>query len=379
MVASGTGYWFYQRPLPAVHADPLVLQNPTSQAIKLPWPSYGQAAFGAVGYGVLDTNNTDLPVPIASIAKTITALAILKEKPFENATSSPMITITDADVKIFNDYFAKDGSVIPVVAGSQLSEYQALLAMMLPSANNIADTAAIWAFGSVENYKTYANQLVRSLGMAQTKIADASGFSPQTKSTAKDLVILAETAMRSSVLAGIISQGEANLPGVGVVHNVNWLLKTDGVVGIKTGNTDEAGGCFLFSAKRIISGRSVTVVGAVLGGPDRNQAMTDSLKLIKAGDKGFELATPIRAKQVVGLYKLPWGGSVEAVASKDLQVLNWKGNALTPDTNLAEIKSSSNRGDQVGTIKVAASDDKELSVVLNQPLTKPSLRWRIFR
>ncbi len=191
------GFWLYRRPLPVLHAQLVNSKVNTGSALQLPWPAYGQSAFGAVGYGVLATNNTETPVPIASIAKTITALAILQKKPLQiigqqTAPTLPLITLTDTDVQFYRDYLAKDGSVVPVTSGEQISEYQALQAILIPSANNIAETTARWAFGSIDEYVAYANQFVKTLGMSHTHVADASGFSPQTTSTAEDLVLLGQ-------------------------------------------------------------------------------------------------------------------------------------------------------------------------------------------
>lgn len=375
----GSGYWLYQRPLPVLQAEVIVPQSTTVEPIKPPWPAYGQAALGAVGFGVLDKNNTSKPAPIASVAKAITALAILKQKPLEPGKQGPRITITEVDVRSYQDYLAKDGSVLPVSAGTQLSQYQALQAMMLPSANNIADTAGRWAFGSVKDYVGYANRFVKTLGMAQTTVADASGFSPKTVSTAEDLVILGEAILENPVLAEIVSQSKANFPGVGIINNVNWLLGTDGILGIKTGQTDEAGGCYLFAAKRLVSGRSVTVIGAVLGAPSRNIAMGDSRILIEASDRGFELVTAVGANQTVGRFNLPWGGSAEAVASGEIKILNWKGKGVVLDTSLFDLQAPKAQNSTIGSVRSVSGDTRLVSVVLKQPAPSPSWVWRIFR
>lgn len=380
ILLSASGYWLYQRPLPVVKAQVIIPQSTVSDPINLPWPSYGQAALGAVGHGVLDSNNTSKAVPVASIAKTITALAVLKEKPLDAGRQGPIITFTESDAQLYRDYLAINGSVVPVNAGGRISQYQALQALMLPSANNIADTLARWAFGSLEDYVNHSNQFVSSLGMKQTTVADASGFSPRTVSTAEDLVILAEAALENPVLAEIVNQAEANFPDIGIIRNVNWLLGTDGVIGIKTGMTDEAGGCFLFGAKRSINGRSVTVIGAILGAPERNQAMNDSQRLINASDGGFELVRAVNFNQIVGRYDLPWGGSAEAVTADGIEVLNWKGKNLTTDTRLSNLAAPKPRTSTVGTIKAGRGDGaKSVNVILSQPATSPSWSWRIFR
>ena len=375
----GAGFWLYQRPLPTLQAEVVVPQSPASKPIKLPWPAYGQAAFGAVGYGVLEKNKTSKPVPIASISKAIAALSILRQKPLEPGQQGPAITITEADVQLYRDYLAKDGSVVPVSAGQQINQYQALQAMLLPSANNMADTAVRWAFGSINEYTDYANQFVKILGMTQTTVADASGFSPKTVSTAEDLVKLGEAVLENPILAEIVNQSTANLPSIGVINNVNWLLGTDGILGIKTGNTDEAGGCYLFGAKRTIAGQSVTVIGAILGAPERNIAMQDSLSLIQASNRGFETITAVKAGQIVGRYNLPWGGSTEAVASSEIKLLNWKGKTLVLDTDLSDLQSPKVENYQVGSISSATDNAKTTTVVLKQPISSPSWTWRIFR
>jgi D-alanyl-D-alanine carboxypeptidase (penicillin-binding protein 5/6) len=376
----GIAGWLYQRPLPAVSAEVVIPQSTSTTSVDLPWPTYGQAAIGAVGYGVLEKNNASTPVPIASITKAITALAILEEKPLQAGQSGPLITITERDLQLYRDYLAQNGSVLPFNAGAQVSQYQLLQAMMLPSANNIADTAAIWAFGSLNNYVNFANLFVKELGMKQTTVADASGFSPQSTSTAEDLVLLGNAALQNPLLAEIINQKEAVFPGVGIAHNVNHLLGVDGIIGIKTGNTDQAGGCYLFGAKRTVAGQPVTVIGAVLGAPTRNIAMEDSRKLIQSVDAGFELITAVRKNQEVGHYEMPWGASVTAVSANELRVLKWKGDPLVTDTDLSSLMSPKNQGVKVGSIKAQNGDSsKSVSVVLAEPVSEPSLTWRIFR
>lgn len=376
----GIGGWLYQRPLPTIQAEVIVAASNVSSPIDLPWPGYGQAAFGALGFGVLEKKNVTQPVPIASIAKAITALSILEEKPLDLNQQGPNITISEADVQLYRNYLAKNGSVVPFNVGQQISQYQALQAMLLPSANNAADTTARWAFGSVENYVNYANLFVKKLGMKQTTVADASGFSANTVSTAEDLVILGEAVLKNPALAEIVNQSEAILPGVGPVANVNWLLGQDGILGIKTGNTDEAGGCYLFGAKRMVDNESVTVIGAILGAPDRNVAMSDSRLIIQAANAGFEHVTAISENQVVGRYRLPWGDSVEAVAANDLKVLNWKGDVPLTDIDLTNLAVPKNQKAVVGSVKAGnGTNTRSVSVTLGETAPEPSLIWRLFR
>src|SRR4029077_4893097 len=95
-----------------------------------------------------------------------------------------------------------------------------------------------------------------------------SGFSPLSVSIPADLIKLGQTVMLQTVFAQIVAQSQAPLPVAGVVHNLDTLLGEGGVVGIKTGHTDEAGGCFVMAADLTIDGLSVRIYSAVMGQPN---------------------------------------------------------------------------------------------------------------
>jgi D-alanyl-D-alanine carboxypeptidase (penicillin-binding protein 5/6) len=163
-------------------------------------------------------------------------------------------------------------SVVPVAAGEQLTERQALQALLLPSANNIAAVLARWDAGSVDRFVARMNATARSLGMTRTRYTDPSGYDDATVSTAADQVRVVDRAMGLPVFASIVATPSATLPVAGTVHNTNTLLGQNGFVGVKTGSTDAAGGCFAFRAIRWIGGKRTTITGVVLGQPGNNQA-----------------------------------------------------------------------------------------------------------
>jgi D-alanyl-D-alanine carboxypeptidase (penicillin-binding protein 5/6) len=77
--------------------------------------------------------------------------------------------------------------------------------------------------------------------------------------------------MRLPVFASIVATPSATLPVAGTVHNTNTLLGHNGFVGVKTGSTAAAGGCFAFRAIRWIEGKRTTITGVVLGQPGHNR------------------------------------------------------------------------------------------------------------
>ena len=158
-----------------------------------------------------------------------------------------------------------------IAAGEQLTERQALQALLLPSANNIAAVLARWDAGSVDRFVARMNATARSLGMTHTRYTDPSGYDDATVSTAADQVRIVDRAMRLPVFTSIVATPSATLPVAGTVHNTNTLLGHNGFVGVKTGSTAAAGGCFAFRAIRWIDGKRTTITGVVLGQPGHDQ------------------------------------------------------------------------------------------------------------
>ena len=231
------------------------------------WPPYGQAAFIETGRSQIETGPNQHPAPIASVAKVMTAYLVLRDHPLQLGQEGPTITLTDADVADTDRRAARDESVVPVAAGERLTELQALQALLLPSANNIAAVLARWDAGSLDRFVARMNATARSLGMADTRYTDPSGFDDSTVSTASDQVRIVVRAMRQPVFARIVATRSVWLPVAGTVHNTDRLLGHDGFVGVKTGSDKAAGSCFAFRAIRSLRGTRTTITGVVLGQP----------------------------------------------------------------------------------------------------------------
>jgi D-alanyl-D-alanine carboxypeptidase (penicillin-binding protein 5/6) len=375
------GYVFFalSRPFPTLAASNLKLTPAQATTSAIAWPGYGQSSVGVLGYGVLTSTPSQTPHAIASIAKTMLALMVVKQKPLKVGDQGPSLTLTDADVKFYTDDVAQNGSVVPVQTGETLSEYQLLQALLLPSGDNIAESLATWTFGSVAAYDTQANAYAQTLGLTQTHFDDASGLSPKTVSTAHDLVLLGQAVMSNPVLAQIVGQNEVTLPIAGKMTNYNSLLGQQGIVGIKTGNTDEAGGCFLFATQQTINGKNTTIIGAILGATDRATVLNDTLTFIQNNKTNFSSDTAVKAGTVIGTYNLPWGGKVNAVAKTDATLIVTGGGQVATKVSLPDVSSTKTKGDQVTTLTAEVGESTvSVPVVLDSNISKPSIFWRLF-
>jgi D-alanyl-D-alanine carboxypeptidase (penicillin-binding protein 5/6) len=228
------------------------------------WPAIGQGAY-QVGDETPRASAHEEPVPIASVAKVMTALLVLERHPLGADEDGPTLVVTAADVADTAERRHRGESVVPVRAGERLTERDALMALLLPSANNVAVLLARQAAGSVDAFVREMNDKAADLGMSDTTYTDPSGFDPATVSTAADQLQLARAVAKDPVLGDMMAVRSYRLPVAGRVQNTDTLLGRGGFVGMKTGSDDAAGGCFMFHAYRSIDGFNVEIIGVVLG------------------------------------------------------------------------------------------------------------------
>ncbi len=347
----------------------------------LPWPNYGESAVGIVGEGVIQSHGSQTPKPTASVAKLVTALSVLKKYPLSLGEQGPMITITQTDYNYYVNYVAEQGSVVPVYQGEQLSEYQMLEAMLIPSGNNIADALASWAYGSLSSYDSFANNYVKQLGLDSTTIGgDASGFLPSTTSTADDMIKLGSLAMENTVIAHIVAKKTVVVPNVGVMDNYDNILGQNAIIGIKTGNSNQAGGVFLGAAIATVGSQKVTVLTAIMGAPHLSDALKDTVPLVISLENDFNQTILVSKGEVLGEFKEPWGGVVQIGASKNLVEYLLQGQQVKANLGINHLHIPSTAGTYIGTITAHQSQlDKSISVpvVTLDSTSSPTWYWRI--
>ena len=158
-------------------ASPLDVSSALREALpSTVWPADGQAAFISGGQSQIQAGPNQHAAAIASVAKVMTAYLVLRDHPLGLGQDGPMIALTDDDVADTDRRRGQEESVVSIAAGEQLTERQALQALLLPSANNIAAVLARWDAGSVERFVALMNAAARSLGMTHTRYTDPSGY-----------------------------------------------------------------------------------------------------------------------------------------------------------------------------------------------------------
>ncbi|MGC3864309.1 D-alanyl-D-alanine carboxypeptidase family protein [Micromonospora chersina] len=340
------------------------------EAPTLPWPRSGQAALYVEGVGSIGASGGSRPLPIGSVAKVMTAYVILTEHPLDRGEHGPKLTVSAAQAAAYPRELARGESLVRVTAGAVFTERQALQAVLLPSANNMARILAAWDAGSIDAFVDKMNDTAAEFGMRNTHYTDPSGLSPATVSTAADQVILARKAMALPAFAEIVAQKKATLPVTGEVKNYNSLVGRNGVVGIKTGSTDEAGGCLSFAFVVTVGGRKITVVGAVLGQPGADtpvqleRVFRVTRSLIRTASSAITLHPVVRAGDPVATVRGPLGAETTIHAANDLAVVGWPGLRVRLDTDIPAVPADLPAGAEHGRATAVAGGGKPVTTPL---------------
>ncbi len=220
---------------------------------------------------VLASHNAHKSMPIASITKLMTVLIAL-----QHLKPSDVVTVTG--------YAAQVGeSRIPLHTGERITVRDLLAGALIQSANNAADALASAASGGdVARFVGWMNARARAIGLRDTHFVRPDGLdAPGHVSSARDVAVLAQVAMHSPIVRDLVRRRtDAIEDGTFVLHTWNDLLGVfPGLIGVKTGHTNDAGWCEVAAARR----SGYTIYAVVLGSPTRAQRNDDLHGLLAWG------------------------------------------------------------------------------------------------
>ena len=384
LLVVAAGAFNYLRPIPAAVATALV---PASIVIggtppNLPWPSHGSAAVGAQGIGFLASSGNETAIPAASVTKVMTALVVLTDKPLQKDQDGPTITMTEEDVRAYQVDLQGQQSVVKVELGETLTERQVLEGMLIPSANNLAETIARWDAGSATTFVGKMNERAAKLHMTHTRFTDTSGASPGSVSTPTDLLALGMSAMQDPTLAQIVAMEQVDLPVAGVVYNVNSALAHSGIFGIKTGSGLDSGANFLFAANATVDSHTIVVYGCVMGQPTLAAAFSAAENLITAMSSGLHVHRVLERNQTVAIYNTAWGEQADVVSVFDVDLVEWPGMVLRErlDAPSLAVDKPLPSSTKTGVEHLTLGDyNLDVALATANPLFPPGRFWRLTR
>lgn len=217
-------------------------------------------AFDLASGKLLFSKNAVEPLLPASTTKIATALVALA-----HYDPGDLLTVDEESVKV-------DGKKMELTESERISVNNLIYGLLVFSANDAAEVLARNYPGGRTNFIAAMNRLVQEYGLEKTYFANPTGLDEYLHfSTARDLAVLASSAMQNSTFAEIagtpaLTVASADGKTVHKLVNVNELLeKVPGVLGVKTGWTINAGEALVTLVER--DGRRVVI--SVLGSNDR--------------------------------------------------------------------------------------------------------------
>ncbi len=247
----------------ALEASPMppLLPPPVPWGLPPASPGTPPPAISAVAALVMDEasgailfeQNASLSLPPASLTKIATAVAVIEAGYLE----TPIEANPDLERQ-----WLEDSQSMGLEPGDVFLGRELLYGLLLASGNDAAEALAIAVDGGIEPFAARLNALAARLGLTGTHFVNPHGLeAPGHVSTARDMALLARYAMSLPDFRAIVATeshtavGSRELP----LYNLNPLLNyTDGVDGVKTGYTEEAGRTFVVTATR--GGHRVIVV-----------------------------------------------------------------------------------------------------------------------
>lgn len=222
---------------------------------------------------ILWAKNRDFPRPPASTAKILTALVTLDRVPMNE-----IVTVSIAPTR-------DNRSAVALKDGERLAVQDLLYALLLQSNNDAALALASHIGGSKAKFVQGMNQKARSLGAIHSHFLDPTGLPQRGQvTTAHDLALITRTAMANPDFRKIVATKSypwKSLNWEGVMENSNELLNSyDGAIGVKTGNTREAGYCLVAAAQR----GDETLIAVILGSQEKH-VWRDATNLLDYGFK----------------------------------------------------------------------------------------------
>jgi D-alanyl-D-alanine carboxypeptidase (penicillin-binding protein 5/6) len=241
---------------------------------------------------------------------------------------------------------------IDLRGGEELTVGDLVRAALIQSANNAAAALALAVAPDFPSFAALMNAKARALGLRDTRFVRPDGLdAPGAYSTARDVTRLARAAMRVPLVRETVRLETTAIAGGRTLHNWNDLLGVvPGVIGVKTGHTDDAGWSQVAAAR----GSGGTVYATILGSPSREQRNADLQALLAWGLSQFRVVEAVRAGRTYAEVALPYGrGEVELVATRPLRLVVRPGRPLV-ETVVAPLAASLplRRGQVLGHVEI---------------------------
>lgn len=317
----------------------------------------------------------------ASITKVMTLLLVFE------AIDSGKLKMTDT-VTASAHAASMGGSDIWLEEGETMTVDEMIKATVVASANDAAVALAEHLCGSEEEFVAKMNEKAKTLGMKETTFKNCNGLDEEGHLTsAYDVALMSRELIKhkdifkyTSIWMDYLRDGKTQ------IVNTNKLLKTyNGITGLKTGTTGDAGSCISATATR----NNLSLIAVVLGSATGQERFTDAAAILDYGFANYSMYAPEAPEGAVTKVKVVGGmeSEIKTTAPETTPILIKKGDEknITETLKLPEsVEAPVKKGDKIGSVEYTLDKKKiaESSITADgdvEEMTFGSVFFEIFK
>lgn len=324
---------------------------------------------------ILYEKNKDDKLPMASMTKMMTLLLIMEEIESGNLKWNEIITTSEHAASM-------GGSQIFLEVGEKMSVEDLVKGICIASGNDASVAMAERIGGTEEKFVSMMNKKAKELGLSNTHFENSCGLdSDNHYSSANDMSIIAKELVKHKKILEFSGTYEDYLRKN--TEKSFWLVNTNklvryyqGVDGLKTGYTKNAGYCITTTAER----GNMRLITVVMGEPSSAIRNSETTTMLDYGFNTYEAKKIITKDSVISKQKVEFGkkDSVELTPMEDYKVLKEKSSTnknITYQLSSDPIKAPVKIGDKVGKIKIIENNKtiQEIDVTVKENVNKMNI------
>lgn len=311
---------------------------------------------------IIYEKNADEQLAMASMTKMMTLLLIMENIDNGNLKWDELVTASEHAASM-------GGSQIFLEVGEQMTVEELVKGICIASGNDASVAMAERIGGTEANFVKMMNDKARELGLTSTNFENACGLDTKNHySSAKDMAIIAKNLVKYEKILEYTGTYEDYLRKN--TDNSFWLVNTNklvryyqGVDGLKTGYTGEAGYCITTTARR----NGMRLITVVMGEETAAIRNSETTSMLDYGFNTYQIDTILSKDAVISKKEVLLGeeNTVEVLPKEDITILNTKIGTkrnITYELELDNIKAPVKQGDVVGKINII-EDNKTIMTI----------------
>ena len=296
----------------------------------------------------------------ASTTKILTAILTL-----ENCNLDDVVTVSSNAISSIPTEYV----ITPLYVDEQIKVKDLLYALMLKSSNDAAYVLAEHVGGSIDGFSEMMNNKAQEIGCKNSHFVNPNGIdNPDHYTTAYDMYLIANYAMKNEKFVEIVSTYEYTLPATNkhpsndrIMKNTNNFINPNSeyynknVKGIKTGTTNKAGNCLITESED----NNLGFITVVLGAETSNDKFSETRKMIEYAFNNYTLTELHKKGDIIDDIEIQNATeetkNLNLVISDDITVLNnieTKVDEIKPEIVLnGSIIAPIHKGQEIGVVK----------------------------